>query len=42
MVCLMLGIDVLGREVAAAGHLGGNVCLDNMACLEDEELKEQG
>ena len=42
MVCLMLGIDKLQQEVAAAGHQGGCVYLGDMAGLEDEGLKEEG
>ena len=33
--------DELGREVVAAGHPGGSICLDDMACLEDEQMKGQ-
>ena len=42
VVCLMLGMGELRREVAAACHPGGCVCLGDMAGLEDERLKEQG
>ena len=42
VVCLMLGIDELQQEVAAAGHQGGCVYLGDMAGLEDEGLKEEG
>ena len=38
VVCLMLGIDELRREIAAAGHLAGSVCFGDMAALEDECL----
>lgn len=37
----MLSIEGLGQEVVAAGHLSGSICLDNMACLEDEQMKGQ-
>ena len=33
--------SLLLREVAAVRNLGGFVCLDDMASLEDEQLKEQ-
>ena len=42
VVCLMLGMGELRREVAAVRSLGECVCLDDMAGLEDERLKEQG
>ena len=42
VVCIMLGMGELRREVAAACHPGGCVCLGDMAGLEDERLKEQG
>ncbi len=42
VVCLMLGMGELRREVAAAYHPGGCVCLGDMAGLKDERLKEQG
>ena len=42
VVCLMLGMGELRREVAAACHQGGFVCLDDMAGLEDRRLKDQG
>ena len=40
VVCLMLGIDELQQEVAAAGHQGGCVYLGDMASLEDEGLMD--
>ena len=34
--------NLLLREVAAAGHQGGCVCLGDMAGLEDQRLKQLG
>ena len=42
VVCLMLGMGELRREVAAACHPGGCVCLGDMAGLEDQRLKQLG
>ena len=41
MVCLMLGIDELRREVAAAGNLGECVCLgDLVGCVMNAQKEK--